>query len=178
MKKLLLATTALLALSGAANATVVMNPSGASTGDLVVFDNSDGFTATAHLNGQHTAVVKSIDLAGGGTSMDVWCLDINDNDCQTVSAPRPISKCWCSSFPGLNNPLSDTQVRQIAALMFLGNGHQHRHLLRCRCSARERQGRSTAAPFIFANNQLLATARRTLTTLAVADDRVRRHPRP
>jgi hypothetical protein len=68
MKKLLLTTTALLALSGAANATVVMNPSGASTGDLVVFDNSDGFTATAHLNGQHNNIVKFIDLAGGAFS--------------------------------------------------------------------------------------------------------------
>ena len=68
MKKILLAGVALAALTGAANATVVMNPSGASTGDLVTFDNSDGFTATAHLNGQHDNIVKFIDLAGGAFS--------------------------------------------------------------------------------------------------------------
>ena len=42
MRKLLFATTALIALTGAANATVVLDTKGAGTGDNVVFDSSTG----------------------------------------------------------------------------------------------------------------------------------------
>ena len=82
MRKLLLAATALLALSGAANATVVLNTSGAGTGDNVVFDTSDGFLATAHLNGQHDNIVHFIDMAGGAFSAGAT----SGNDIKITSA--------------------------------------------------------------------------------------------
>ena len=70
MRKLLLATTALFALTGAARADVVLTQNGGmnGTGDNVVFDSADpgGFSALGHLNdpGNHSDVVRFTDLAG------------------------------------------------------------------------------------------------------------------
>ena len=50
----------------------------------------------------------------------MWCLDINDNIVKPYTY-NVTTFTSGASFPGLNNPLSDAQVRQIAALMFLGN---------------------------------------------------------
>ena len=111
MRKLLLATTALLALSGAAMADTFTAVDYSVTGALNVFINPPGENVAA---GQ-------IHLIGnGGTFMDVWCLDINDNIVKPYTYTISTFTSG-SSFPGLNNPLTDAQVRQIAALMFLGN---------------------------------------------------------
>jgi hypothetical protein len=59
-------------------------------------------------------------IGAGGTFADVWCLDVNDGIVKNYTYNVSTFTSG-SSFPGLNNPLSDTQVRQIAALMFLGN---------------------------------------------------------
>lgn len=111
MRKLLLATTALLALSGAAKAETFTAVDYTVTGALNVFINPPGENVAA---GQ-------IHLIGnGGTFMDVWCLDVFDNIVKPYTYTVSTFTSG-SSFPGLNNPLSDAQVRQIASLMFLGN---------------------------------------------------------
>jgi hypothetical protein len=139
MKRLLLATTALLALSGAANATVVMTPSGASTGDLVVFDNSDGFTATAHLNGQHNNIVKFIDLAGGAFSAGAT----SGNDVKISSATD--LKVLVFGADGTTLFGTSEQVFSIK-----GSGQ-----ITLTVTSVDADGNvEIASPFIFANNQL------------------------
>ena len=110
-RKVLLAAAGVLALSGAAKAETFTANDYTVTGAQAVYISPPGenvYAGQIHL------------IGNGGTFMDVWCLDVND----------PIVKPYTynistftsgSSFPGLNNPLSDAQVRQIAALMFLGN---------------------------------------------------------
>ena len=139
MKRLLLATTALLALSGAANATVVMNPSGASTGDLVVFDSSDGFTATAHLNGQHNNIVKFIDLAGGAFSAGAT----SGNDVK-ISAATDL-KVLVFGADGTTLFGTSEQVFSIK-----GSGQ-----ITLTVTSVDANGNvEVASPFVFANNQL------------------------
>jgi hypothetical protein len=68
MRKLLLATTALLALSALpAKADVILNTSLSGTGDNVVFDSLNGTTALGSFNGQHTGFAEFSCLAGCGT---------------------------------------------------------------------------------------------------------------
>ena len=111
MKKLLFATTALIALSGAAKAETFTAIDYTVTGAQAVYISPPGenvYAGQIHL------------IGNGGTFADVWCLDINDN----IVKPYTYNVSTFTSgasFPGLNNPLSDAQVRQIAALMFLGN---------------------------------------------------------
>jgi hypothetical protein len=64
MRKLLLATTALLALSGMANADVVLTDKLSGTGDNVIFDSLVGNLAVGSFNGQHTGFVDFTDLSG------------------------------------------------------------------------------------------------------------------
>jgi hypothetical protein len=64
MRKLLLGVTALLALSGAASADVVVKDSLSGTGDNVVFSSVTGDLAKALLNGPHTGSVEFRDLTG------------------------------------------------------------------------------------------------------------------
>ena len=68
MRKLLLATTALIVLTGAARADVVLTENSGMNGaqSNVVFDNaaSDMRSATGHFNGNNTDTVKFTDLAG------------------------------------------------------------------------------------------------------------------
>ena len=111
MRKLLLATTALIALAAPASANTFTAIDYTVTGALNVFINPPGENVAA----------GEIHLIGnGGTFMDVWCLDINDNIVKPYTYNISTFTSG-ASFPGLNNPLSDAQVRQIAALMFLGN---------------------------------------------------------
>jgi hypothetical protein len=68
MRKLLLATAALIALATApANATVVVENKLSGTGDNVIFNSVSGSLATALLNGQHTGSVEFRDLTGSTT---------------------------------------------------------------------------------------------------------------
>ena len=112
MRKLLLATTALLALAAApASAETFTAIDYTVTGAQAVYINPPGenvYAGQIHLIGQ------------GGTFADVWCLDVNDGIVKPYTYTVSTFTSG-SSFPGLNNPLSDAQVRQIAALMFLGN---------------------------------------------------------
>jgi hypothetical protein len=65
MRKLLLATTALLALSALpAKADVVIKNSMSGTGDNVIFDSLNGTTALGSFNGQHTGFAEFHCLAG------------------------------------------------------------------------------------------------------------------
>jgi PEP-CTERM motif len=84
MRKLLLATTALIAFVGAANATVVLDTSGSGTGDNVVFDSSTGTLALAHLNdpNSHNEIVHFTDLAGAAFSAGAT----NGNDVKISAA--------------------------------------------------------------------------------------------
>jgi hypothetical protein len=111
MKKLLFATTALIALSGAAKAETFTAVDYSVTGAQAVYISPPGenvYAGQIHL------------IGNGGTFADVWCLDINDNIVKPYTY-NVTTFTSGASFPGLNNPLSDAQVRQIAALMFLGN---------------------------------------------------------
>jgi hypothetical protein len=64
MRKLLLATTALLALAGAARADVVLTDKLSGTGDNVIFDSINGGLAVGTFNGQHQGFVDFTDLSG------------------------------------------------------------------------------------------------------------------
>jgi hypothetical protein len=64
MRKLLLATTALLALSGAARADVILDTQLSGTGDNVIFDSISGGVAVGTFNGTHTGFVDFTDLSG------------------------------------------------------------------------------------------------------------------
>jgi hypothetical protein len=111
MKRLLLATAALLALTGAARAETFTAIDYTVTGAQAVYINPPGenvYAGQIHL------------IGNGGTFADVWCLDVNDGIVKPYTYNVSTFTSG-SSFPGLNNPLSDAQVRQIAALMFLGN---------------------------------------------------------
>jgi hypothetical protein len=66
MKKLLLVTTALLALSVLpAKATVTLDTNLSGTGDNVIFESVNGFVAVGSFNGQHTGFVDFTDLSTG-----------------------------------------------------------------------------------------------------------------
>ena len=69
MRKLLLAATALLALSGAAKADVVLDTTGlGSTGNVVTSTTVvNGSLILGHLNGQNNETVRFRDLSGNGT---------------------------------------------------------------------------------------------------------------
>jgi hypothetical protein len=69
MRKLLLATTALIALAAVtpAKADVVVKSNLSGTGDNVVFNSLSGDLAIALLNGQHTGTVEFRDLSGSTT---------------------------------------------------------------------------------------------------------------
>ena len=111
MKRLLLATTALIALAAPASANTFTAIDYTVTGAQSVYISPPGenvYAGEIHL------------IGNGGTFMDVWCLDINDNIVKPYTYNISTFTSG-ASFPGLNNPLSDAQVRQIAALMFLGN---------------------------------------------------------
>ena len=111
MKRLLLVATALLALSGAAKAETFTAIDYTVTGAQSVYINPPGenvYAGQIHLIGQ------------GGTFADVWCLDVFDGIVKNYTYNVNTFTSG-ASFQGLNNPLSDAQVRQIAALMFLGN---------------------------------------------------------
>ena len=111
MRKLLLATTALIAMSGAALADTFTAIDYTVTGAQAVYISPPGenvYAGQIHLIGH------------GGTFADVWCLDVNDGIVKNYTYNVNTFTSG-ASFQGLNNPLSDAQVRQIAALMFLGN---------------------------------------------------------
>jgi hypothetical protein len=66
MKRVFLAATALalIALSGYAKADVILQTSGAGTGDNVVFDSCSGSVCFGSFNGQHTGFARFTDLSG------------------------------------------------------------------------------------------------------------------
>jgi hypothetical protein len=111
MKKLLLATTALLALSGVAKAD---------TFTAVDYTMDPGYQAVFISPPGENVYAGQIHLIGtGGTFMDVWCLDVFDN------IVKPYTYNINTYNAGDVRPgmavLDAAQVRQIAALMFLGN---------------------------------------------------------
>ena len=112
MKKFLLACTALAALAVTpVKADTFTAVDYTVTGAQAVYISPPGenvYAGQIHLIGQ------------GGTFADVWCLDVNDGIVKPYTYNVSTFTSG-SSFPGLNNPLSDAQVRQIASLMFLGN---------------------------------------------------------
>ena len=67
MRRLLLAAAAVLALTGAAKADVIVDNHLSGTGDNVVFNSFSGDLATALLNGPHLDVVRFRDLTGSTT---------------------------------------------------------------------------------------------------------------
>src|SRR3954464_184561 len=82
MKQLILAATALLALSALpAKADVVIKTSMSGTGDNVVFDSLNGTTALGSFNGQHTGFAEFSCLAGCTT----FVANSNGNDIQLGS---------------------------------------------------------------------------------------------
>ena len=111
MRKLLLATTALLALSGAAMADTFKAIDYTVTGGQNVFLTSPK---------PENVSAGQIHLIGeGGTFMDVWCLDVFDNivkpytyDIHTFTSG--------GTYQGVAS-LNDVAERQIAALMFIGS---------------------------------------------------------
>jgi hypothetical protein len=81
MRKLLLSTIALLALTGtAARADVIVQNNLSGTGDNVIFNSINGDLATALLNGQHTNIVDFRDLSGSTT----FGASANGNDIKIV----------------------------------------------------------------------------------------------
>ena len=94
MKKLLLACTAVLALTGAARADVVIDNHLSGTGDNVVFDSFNAVTnvALGSFNGQHTGIVDFSCLGGcGGFSgaangNDIKIQNTNDLKVQVFNA--------------------------------------------------------------------------------------------
>lgn len=78
MRKILLATTALLALVAGtpASADVILDRHLSGTGDNVIFNSVSGDLATALLNGQHANVVQFRDLTGSTT----FSASANGND--------------------------------------------------------------------------------------------------
>ena len=83
MRKILLATTALIALTGAARADVVLQDKLSGTGDNVVFDSTSGDVAQGTLNdpGSHNNIVDftSLDTTGisasGGNAIKITSVD-------------------------------------------------------------------------------------------------------
>ena len=83
MKRLLLVTTALLALTGAARADVVLQDKLSGTGDNVVFDSTSGDVAQGTLNdpGSHNNIVDFTSLdktsisASGGNAIKITGVD-------------------------------------------------------------------------------------------------------
>jgi hypothetical protein len=110
MKKLLLATAAVLALSGAAKADVFLATS---------FSLLPGAQPVGIQNPvARTVEAGQIRLTGPTGDLDVWCLDLID----TLTVPYPFQVSVYSpgqSRPGLN-PLDASQVRQIASLILNG----------------------------------------------------------
>jgi len=76
MRKLLLLTTALIALTASAQADVILDTHLSGTGDNVIFNSINGSIATALLNGQHANVVQFRDLTGSTT----FSASANGND--------------------------------------------------------------------------------------------------
>ena len=64
MKRVLLATAAMLALAMPATADVMLDPHLSGTGDNVIFDSVSGNTAFGSFNGQHQGFAEFIDLSG------------------------------------------------------------------------------------------------------------------
>ena len=64
MKRVLLATAAMLALAMPATADVMLDPHLSGTGDNVIFDSVSGNTAFGSFNGQHQGLAEFIDLSG------------------------------------------------------------------------------------------------------------------
>jgi hypothetical protein len=64
MKKLLLAATALVAVTTYASADVILDRHLSGTGDNVVFDSISGNVAFGSFNGQHTGFAQFTDLSG------------------------------------------------------------------------------------------------------------------
>ena len=107
MRKFLFATAALLALTGAARADVVIKDSLSGTGDNVVFDSFNAVTnvALGSFNGQHTGLVDFSCLGGCGgftgaaNGNDIKIQNTNDLKVQVfnsagttvLTAPRPMS---------------------------------------------------------------------------------------
>jgi hypothetical protein len=142
MRRLLLATTALLALSGAANATVVLATNGnTGTGDNVVFDSSDGFIARAHLNdpNSHNEIVHFIDLAGTAFSAGAT----NGNDIKITSATDIMVKVFAAD---------DTTLVGTSKQVFSIKGDG---VITLTVTSVDANGNVEAnSPFTFANNQL------------------------
>jgi hypothetical protein len=113
MRKLLLATTALLALSGAANADTFLAT------DYSVIAGQSVVVSGPVVNPINTQAGE-IHLTGlGGTFMDVWCLDVFD----TIQKPYNYTISTLNAGdvrPGVG-PLSLSQIQQITSLMLLGN---------------------------------------------------------
>jgi hypothetical protein len=90
MRKLLLATTALLALSGAANADVFLDTTGqGGTGNNVVFsgvDPTNSHIILGHLNGHNDQIVRFTDLSnttgfgGAANGNDIKIVNTRDLD--------------------------------------------------------------------------------------------------
>ena len=78
MKRLLLSAVALLALSGAASADIVLENKLSGTGDNVVFNSITADTALATLNGQHNEVVRFQDLEFERVVLDLVLPEVPD----------------------------------------------------------------------------------------------------
>lgn len=91
MKKLLLASAALLLFGIPAQAEVVMSPMLSGTGDNVTFQSFAGSLAIGTFNGQHTGVVNFVDLSnnplftGSANGNDIKIANTDDLDITVYS---------------------------------------------------------------------------------------------
>ena len=108
MRKLLLATTALLALSALpAKADVVIKTSMTGTGDNVVFDSLNGTTALGSFNGQHTGFAEFHCLAGctsftgASNGNDIKISNFTDLNVRVLAASILQRPDWLEPHAGL-----------------------------------------------------------------------------
>jgi hypothetical protein len=100
MRKLLFATTALIALSGAAKADVLLDTTGlGGTGTNVVFtgiDPTNSRLILGHLNGQHNEIVRFFDVSnttgfsGAANGQDIKIVNTRDLDITVFDATNTI----------------------------------------------------------------------------------------
>jgi hypothetical protein len=90
MKRLLLATIALLALAAPASADIILENKLSGTGDNVVFNSLNGDLARALLNGQHQEIVDFRDLTGSTT----FSAAANGNDIKVTGSNNLFIQVW------------------------------------------------------------------------------------
>jgi hypothetical protein len=118
MRRLLLATTALLALAAAtpAAADIILETKLSGTGDNVVFTGITADLALARLNGQHNEVVRFRDLTGSTTFTAAGTNSSNGNDIKIAGS----NNLFIQVFDAANQNLIGTTT-EVFSLNGTGN---------------------------------------------------------